>query len=79
MADHPDLHPVPFSDLVDTLRYGLRFTTSGKPHCLAGDFTAHLAAEMLAQHMEQSGFVLMKKPPARDGAALWRPSPNAET
>lgn len=73
-----DHHLVAAADLVDTLRYGLQFTTSGKPHRLASDLTTHLAAEMLVQHLQQSGFVLMKKPPAGTAAALWRPSPHAE-
>jgi len=53
-----DHHLVAAADLVDTLRYGLQFTTSGKPHRLASDLTTHLAAEMLVQHLQQSGFVL---------------------
>lgn len=79
MADHPDRRPASSADLVQALSYGLRFTTSGKPHRLASDLTVRWAAEMLVWHLERSGFVVMQKLPARDGAALVRPSPDAAT
>lgn len=79
MADHPDRRPASSSDLVQVLSNSLRFTTSGKPHRLESDLTARWAAEMPVWHLERSGFVVMQKPPARDGAALVRPSPDAAT
>ncbi len=60
-------------DLLSTLSYGLRFNTVGKPHRLGSDVAAQLAAEMLVQHLEQSGFVIMRKPPAHAAIAASPP------
>ena len=56
------LRPATREDIVFALSYGLRFNTVGKPHRLASELTARVTAEMLVQHLERNGFVLMRKP-----------------
>ena len=56
------LRPATREDIVFALSYGLRFNTVGRPHRLASEITAQVTAEMLVQHLERNGFVLMRKP-----------------
>ena len=58
------LRPATRQELHDTLRYALRYRRNGKPHRHADDFMTQIAAETLAEHLELSGFVVMKKPSA---------------
>ena len=55
------LRPATREDILFALSYGLRFNTVGKPHRLASEVTAQVTAEMLVQHLERNGFVLMRK------------------
>jgi hypothetical protein len=57
-------------DIEPTLSYGLRFSTTGRPHRHGYALGAAIAAGIIVDHLDRSGFVLMKKPPAWDGAAL---------
>jgi hypothetical protein len=57
-----DLRPATREDILFTLSYGLRFNTVGRPHRLASEVTAQVTAEMLLQHLERNGYVLMRKP-----------------
>ncbi len=66
--DDRPLRPATREDLLYTLSYGLRFNTVGKPHRHASELAASLAAELLVQHLERSGFVIMRAPPARDSS-----------
>jgi hypothetical protein len=69
------LRPATREELEYTLSYGLQFGTTGKAHRLASEATARIAAQVLVDHLEHSGSVLMKKPPARDTTPLaWRNS-----
>jgi hypothetical protein len=61
MDDEP-LRPATRDELLFTLSYGLTHRTSGKPHRAAGDAMATIAAETLIEHLERSGYVVMKKP-----------------
>jgi len=63
MPDDEPLTPVTRDDLVQTLACGLRFDERGKAHRQAVDAMARIAAETLARHLEQSGFVVLRKPP----------------
>ena len=56
------LRPATREDILFALSYGLRFNTVGRPHRLASEVTAQVTAEMLVQHLERNGFVLMRKP-----------------
>ncbi len=66
--DPTPLHPTSREDLVLALAYALRFNSSGKPHRLASDSTAQLAAQVLVDHLERAGFVVMRRPPAKPHA-----------
>ena len=68
MPDEP-LSPATREDLVSTLSYALRFDERGKPVANTRDYIAGLAAARLVQHLEASGFVIMKKPPAKGHSA----------
>ena len=50
-------------DLVQALAYALRFDARGKPRKGGWDHAADLAAEWLAEHLERSHFVVLKRPP----------------
>jgi len=58
------LRPATRDEVRETLGYALRFNRSGKSHRHASDMMAQIAAEVLVEHLERSGFVVMKKPPA---------------
>lgn len=64
MTDKPDLLPVDPADLVHALSYGLRFDMRGKGHRLGSDMVAESLARLLVEHLERSGYVVMRKPPA---------------
>lgn len=66
--DPPSLHPVSREDLVSALAYALRFNASGKPHRLASDPMAQLAAQVLVDHLERAGFVVMRRPTVKPHA-----------
>lgn len=63
MSDKP-LLPATRDEVSQALGYALRFDRSGKAHRAATEMTARIAADVLAEHLELSGFVVMKKPPA---------------
>ena len=57
------LSPVSPNDLADALAFALRF--SGRKCVHNGDeFMAQIVAKRLVEHLERSGFVVMRKPPA---------------
>jgi hypothetical protein len=70
MPEDIPLRPATREEIEYTLSYGLRFGTTGKAHRLASEATARIAAQVLINHLEQSGFVLMKKPAARSTTPL---------
>jgi hypothetical protein len=60
--DNEPLHPAAPADVLFALSYGLRFSTTGKPHKLGNELASRLAAEMLLKHLNRSGFVVMRRP-----------------
>jgi len=62
MNDAPCLRPVTTDELVETIALALCYDGRGR-----------LAAERLAAHLEQSGFVVMKKPALSALPATKRP------
>jgi hypothetical protein len=60
--DPSSLTPSTREDLVRALSYALTHDSRGKPHRRAADHMADIAAVTLAEHLERSGFVVMKKP-----------------
>ncbi len=65
MSDDDPLTPASRDDLVQALAYGLRFDERGKAHRHAVDDMARIAAETLVRHLDQAGFVVMKRPGAK--------------
>ncbi len=67
MPDDETLTPAARRDLEICLSLGL---TSGRAlaRSQAAEVTAKVVAERLVEHVERSGFVIMRKPIAMDGA-----------
>jgi hypothetical protein len=67
----PDLRPATPDDLADALAFALRY--SGRKQVRdSGEIMARIVADRLVEHLERSGYVIMKKPPAMGAAALGR-------
>lgn len=77
MSDKP-LRPATRDEVSDALGYALQFSRSGKPHRHAGSYTARIAADVLAEHLELAGFVVLKRPPAQAPSAVSHPNPGDE-
>lgn len=58
------LRPASRDEITQALAFALQYDGRKRTRDTA-DYMARIAAERLAQHLEQSGFVLMKKPPAQ--------------
>ncbi len=72
------LRPATRDELMDSLAYAMRYRGGRRvrdDH--AESFMSRLAAERLAEHLELSGFVVMKKPPARAHSTSHMPLPKA--
>jgi hypothetical protein len=52
-------------EIIQSLSFALQFRGRKRVHD-AGDFMARVAAERLVQHLQASGFVVMKKPSTYD-------------
>jgi len=61
MPDEPPLAPATPEDLVDALSFALRFEGRRRIHH-ADDSMARITADRLVRYLEQSGFVVMKRP-----------------
>ena len=59
--DKLSLRPATPREIEDTLSFALRFSGRRRVHH-ADDAMARITAERLVQHLERSGYVLMKKP-----------------
>jgi hypothetical protein len=72
MPDTPEkLTPADPSDLAAALAFALRYQGRKRVHN-ADELMSEIVAKRLVEHLEQSGFVVMKKPPIGGGAALGR-------
>jgi len=72
MTDAPDrLTLAAPDDLADALPFALRFDRLTRKHD-AGEIMAAIVAKRLVEHLERSGFVVMKRPPSAGAAALGR-------
>ena len=63
MTDTPDLRPATAKEIAEALSFALRYNGRKRVHD-AEDAMGRITAERLVQHMEASGFVVMKKPSA---------------
>ncbi len=74
MTDAPDrLRPATPEDLADALAFALRFDGRKRKHD-AAEMMAAIVAKRLVEHLERSGFVVMKRPPIGGASALGRGS-----
>ena len=71
MPERVDLTPATPEDLADALAFALRYSGRKRTHD-AGEMMAAIMAKRLVEHLERSGFVVMKKPPIGGGAAIGR-------
>ena len=65
------LTPADPRDLAAALAYALRYQGRKRVHN-ADEITAEIVAKRLVEHLERSGFVIMKRPAEIGGAALGR-------
>ncbi len=60
------LRPATREEVVEDLSFAMRYQSRKRVRDDHADsFMARIAAERLADHLKQSGFVVMKKPPAQ--------------
>ena len=64
-----DLLPADSADLAQALAYALRFRRGSRTRS-ADETMAQITAERLVEHLEEAGFVVLRKPPAAGGANL---------
>ncbi len=62
MPDNQPLTPADPQGVQQTLAFALRFTGRKRVHN-ADEAMARITAERLVEHLRQSGFVVMKRPP----------------
>jgi hypothetical protein len=65
------LTPADSADLAGALAYALRYQGRKRTHN-ADEIMAEIVAKRLVEHLERSGFVVMKREPITGGAALGR-------
>jgi hypothetical protein len=63
MPDEPHLRPATPDEVAQTLAFALQYSGRRRVHD-AGEVMARITADRLVQHLQQSGFVLMKGPPS---------------
>ena len=73
--DKRTLHPATAAELEETLSFALLYAGRKRVHT-ADDVMARVTAERLVQHLERSGFVLMKRPAARAPSTSGHHHPN---
>ena len=71
MPEPVDLTPAAPEDVADALAFALRYSGRKRTHD-AGEMMAAIVAKRLVEHLERSGFVVMKKPPIGGGAPIGR-------
>jgi hypothetical protein len=65
------LRPADPGDLAAALAFALRYAGRKRVHN-ADEIMAEIVAKRLVEHLQRSGFVVMKRPPEIGGAALGR-------
>lgn len=63
MPETPNLRPASPDEIAEALAFALRYDRRRRVYH-ADDMMARITAERLAEHLEASGFVVMKAPPA---------------
>ena len=75
--DKRTLHPATAAELEESLSFALRYAGKRRVH-MADDVMARVTAERLVQHLERSGYVLMKRP-AASASVLHGPGGKAQS
>ena len=75
--DAEELRPATRADVEQTLSFALRYDGRKRVRH-ADDAMARIAAERLAEHLERSGFVIMRRPPAVAPTTSTHRHPNDE-
>jgi hypothetical protein len=71
MPDADRLTPAKPEEIAGALAFALRYSGRKRVHD-AAEMMAGIVAKRLVEHLERSGFVVMKKPPIGGGAAVGR-------
>ncbi len=77
MPDTPHLRPATPDEIAETLSFALRYEGRQRVHH-ADDMMARITADRLVRHLEHSGFVVMKAPPAPAPTTSHMPLPVRE-
>jgi hypothetical protein len=75
MPEIPPLRPATPDEIAEALAFALRFDGRRRVHS-ADSMMARIAADRLVQHLERSGFVVMKKPDRLPPTASHHPPPD---
>ena len=75
--DKLDLRPASTMEIEETLSFALRYAGRKRVHH-ADDVMARITAERLVRHLEQSGYVLMKRPNAAAPSTSRHTHPNTD-
>jgi hypothetical protein len=67
--DREALSPATSEDVANALAFALRFHGRKRVHN-ADELMSAIVAKRLVEHLERSGFVVMKRPPIEGSAAL---------
>ncbi|MEO3473385.1 hypothetical protein AAFN86_16065 [Roseomonas sp. CAU 1739] len=63
------LAPVSPKEIAESIAYALRYDARGKPVSGGWELAAKLAADRLVEHLERSGFVVLKRRPGAPHSA----------
>ena len=63
MSDEPSLRPATPSELADSLSFALRYDGRRRVHP-ADDAMGRITADRLVEHLQRSGFIVLKRPDA---------------
>jgi hypothetical protein len=69
MTDAEQLTPAKPDDIAEAIAFALRYSGRKRVND-AGEMMAAIVAKRLVEHLERSGFVVMKRPPVAGGAAI---------
>ena len=70
-----DLKPASAAELEESLSFALRYAGAHRVHD-ADERMSRITAERLVQHLEQSGFVVLKRTPAAVPSSSQHPHPH---
>ena len=73
----PDLRPASAQEIEESLSFALRFDGRKRVRH-ADDVMARITAERLVQHLERSGYVILKKPGRTGPSTSGHSHPNTE-